>query len=60
MIEAQGETEDTTGDLEVFTKVASYSFILLSGFWIPLRLLVVTKATLDCCLHRGKAQHGQA
>lgn len=30
MIEAKGETEDTMGDLEVFTKDASYSFILLS------------------------------
>lgn len=30
MIEAKGETEDTTGDLEVFTEDTSYSLVLLS------------------------------
>ena len=61
MIEAKGETEDTMGDLEVFTKDALLFFHSpLSGFWIPLRLLVITKASLDCWIHRGKVQHGQA
>lgn len=61
MIEAKGETEDTMGDLQVFPKGHLLFFHSpLSGVWIPLRLLVVTKASLDFWIHRGKAQRGQA
>lgn len=60
MIEAKGETEDTTGDLEVFTEDTLFSRSPLSRFWIALRLLVVTKGSLDCWIHCGKTQYSQA